>query len=1128
MQNTILETVYTLPLAYLDNGATASPWINPNYLLLQDTLTAESNSSQSAVADVIVANFPFNIPVGAVITGIQFKVRGYVGAITVPPASLSFFGVNTLPTTPEYYPYIAPFTGFTQGMADYTFGGTSYLFNRAWTVDEINNFKLQLVAAGDVFIDDVQVQIFYYIPAASSPVVPPSSFCLTCESPLQGVEYFLARAMNGTDTKAYVYNFNFADGTPIQMSDLGACGGVIDVVLDEGETAENGNNFMENAQIIGITRIPNGPTDLVELDFGNITNRGLGFKTPYTHVIGLVSPHSVNAKLIISNNAPFESKHLRSCQAGVVFSRPIHVQYNGVDVVFPAEKFNFTGGGVNVIVDPFDPTKAIINIPGNSTIPPVVVGTGSGTSGTTQVTSLTFPLTTSGVNRGVLVQISTEQLATVSSVTFNGVALTQVVASTNVPANLRQEEWFLVAPFLGTANVVITLSTAAYISAGAEAIVGVDQATPIGATQTATAVSLAPSLVLITTRDNSLVFDGLATAQTPILYTVGPGQVVNWAIFAATSTRQGASSYEPSGTFPDNVTMSWTITQNTRWLLTAVEILGITPPSSGDELVKVSGADTTAGFLQPKLNIHSSDLSVTVTETITNPGANEILDVDITGAGGGGTTPFSINQVAHGFAVGDIIRPTTAQWTLSVGTSSGPTDLSSEKWAQVTVVTDANNFVALPLDGIRQQAVGIVALVAGFAGGDPVFVDPTTPGAITNVDPTAVGTVSAPIGYVEADAVGTPISLLTTNYRNYLNAAPSPSGGNMVVMNGITTKDTADASVVQLISHGLGSLPSKATLTFLARTGATSNTIYNAVLTYNGTTASVVGLAFINGQLRDMAATDITLFGSNTGNETEFQTGVITWDATNIIITWTKTNAPTGVVNILWEAETGGGSSLYTVNADETISSWFTTPILAPFTGSAGTESPWTVSGTWTQSANGSSCTSTIAMSAFAPLTNLLGGVAFGPLTFDPTTSLRMKWAAILPIGFDVSGGGAYRSAFNGFSENGTTDSGDITDTGIRRVGFGTYDGDLYAIACDNVAITATNLGAYASPISQLYEIILNGTTSALFYINGVLVATISTDLPTTASILIQTVMANSAGTSETLVQSHFTLSQEL
>lgn len=115
-----------------------------------------------------------------------------------------------------------------------------------------------------------------------------------------------------------------------------------------------------------------------------------------------------------------------------------------------------------------------------------------------------------------------------------------------------------------------------------------------------------------------------------------------------------------------------------------------------------------------------------------------------------------------------------------------------------------------------------------------------------------------------------------------------------------TTKSLADASTTQNIAHGLGVIPNKIKLTFISNFGTTSPGGI-AVFTYIGTTKSVVGYVFSNGALRDMAGTDIILYEA--GNNTQFQTGVISKDATNIIITWTKTNSPTGTYGILVEAE---------------------------------------------------------------------------------------------------------------------------------------------------------------------------------------------------------------------------------
>lgn len=156
------------------------------------------------------------------------------------------------------------------------------------------------------------------------------------------------------------------------------------------------------------------------------------------------------------------------------------------------------------------------------------------------------------------------------------------------------------------------------------------------------------------------------------------------------------------------------------------------------------------------------------------------------------------------------------------------------------------------------------------------------------------------------DIAASQIVTVTYDGTNFVLQNPTATASTNpylgIYTNGVTTKQTADASTTQNIAHGLGTTPKKIRITFIAPNG-TNSPLGTAVLAYNGTTKSVVGFAFINGANRDMSGTDIILYGTSTGNQGEFQTGVVTWDTTNIIITWTKTNSPTGTWNILWEAE---------------------------------------------------------------------------------------------------------------------------------------------------------------------------------------------------------------------------------
>ncbi len=1019
--STITTTGYKLPTSIISNGqTTGNEWSNPNNALLVDGDVAVSNPNNTA-SDFILGNYNFNLPQDAVITGIEMKVIGYRGAQTSPVITLTPYAVDNTSGTDLFYPYVTPFTGLTETNAEYVLGSSTYLFATSWTPDQINNLKLQMIANGNISLDCVLVNVYYYIPDPITPPVVTGDSCTDCNSTIQAQTFYLARAFKAGDTKAYLKSFNYPDGTPIQYEDLGSCGGYLNFVFDQGKAkTDQSQNFEENARCAVWTVLPSG---IVELDFVALTNRGRQFHTPNAHDADLLSDHDANSEVIISNNSDYENRRLQRCHIGSIVSAPIVVQDESVDIVNPASTLDFQGGGVSVAVDGTDPAKAIITIAGvGGTTPPGLDDESDATSGSTQVPTLTWNHTCSGVNRLLTVEVSMEAGKTVTGITYNGVAMTLVPTATASTGTVRTEIWKIVAPAVGTNAIVVTFSANSYCSAGAQSWVGVDQTTSTGTVQTGTGTSLTPSLVLATTYDNSIIVDGLSTAQTPILYTKGAGQSENWHRTANTDTRQGGGSYELSGSAPDNVTMSWAITQNTPWALVAVEIKGITSPTPVSSPITVE--DEGVAVDTNVTNMDFVGAGVTVTQT--SPGHVEI-DIPGGGTGTGNALQETVTQTAHGFSTDDVLRSngTDGEYT----TAQADTPANADVVGFVVSVTNANEFV-IGTGGF----FNLTALPGGAVAGDNLWLDETTAGALSLTEPTTAGTVSQPLARVidastklvfwnnwrGIENQATPISTgasavfangvdtvpmtnttVTTithnlgaipsriiinsisyvnngtgqqgilngngfydaNGQSVVNMAVSPTagqypfsdassvmaygtsagvsssaaisnvtsttfditttgtvangiwvvnyavesgGGNVLgeYTNGVTTKDTSAASVVQNIPHGLSAIPKKIKITFMAPAiGASGTNLYQAVLAYNGTTSSVVGRAFINGANRDMSGTDIILYGPTSGNQTEFQTGVVTFDATNIIITWTKTNSPTGIVGMMWEAE---------------------------------------------------------------------------------------------------------------------------------------------------------------------------------------------------------------------------------
>lgn len=796
MDNIIQNTNWLLPTTVISNGAvTGNPWSNPNNLLLVDGDVAESNPNETA-SDIIVGNYNVNLPQNAVITGIQLQVIGYRGGQTTPPITLTPTAVDNTTGTDIFYPYITPFTGFTPDLATYILGGPNYLFATSWTPDMINNFKLQLLANGDIYIDSVLLQVFYYIPSEPIPPTPTPGVCVDCSSPVQLPVMYLALPFKANDRYAYLQNMNYANGTPFSYSDIGACGGSIFFVFDPTLVNTGNSNFAENTVVNSnvFTPLPDGT---IQIDFGDISfSRGLQFHTPYAPDSNLRSDHDAQAEVIISDSAPYLGTLLRTCQIGQLVSAPIQVYENGSLILKPTVKFNFTGAGQATTADLFDPTQVNINIPGlGGTTPPLIVASTSGTSFGTKVTSLAIApvLPVSGLQRGAVVNISTQQSVAVVSATVGGVSCTQEVTSTDVTHDLRNEQWLCVNPPLGDQPVVVTLSAPAWLTFGAEALAQIDTATPVGHTTSAAGTSNNPSLTFSTEYDYSIVIDGLTTGMTPILFTVGPGQGLNWMQNANTVTRQGASSVQAAGLEPDAVTMQYSMTQNTPWVYTALEIKGITsavPPSAGVASVTglqvnntdpanpiilpklcVDAADDVADYLDPKLNLHSSDTSVTITKTITNPGANEILDynfqipaVPVTTAASTGET---IHQIGHGFSDGEVLKSSGTDDEFALAQANTAADAQSI--GIVTNVPDVDHFL-ITTEGFAT----LPSLPGGAAAGNILFLDASTPGALTLTEPGA-GDVSKPVAVV-IDASTKLIYI--HNYRGIINPTGYTASGD--------------------------------------------------------------------------------------------------------------------------------------------------------------------------------------------------------------------------------------------------------------------------------------------------------------------------------------------------------------
>jgi hypothetical protein len=231
--------------------------------------------------------------------------------------------------------------------------------------------------------------------------------------------------------------------------------------------------------------------------------------------------------------------------------------------------------------------------------------------------SLTISHTTAGLNRLMLVGISmvNDELETVSSVTYSGVALTNVGVQ-NSSDDGRMEIWRLIAPPTGTYNVVITFSAPLRRAAvaGVMTFTGVHQTTPLGtfASDFRQAPLITdPPTVNVTSAANELVFDTVA-CETCTSHTVGAGQTQRWNLIETSGYPQslGAGSTEPGAA---TVTMSWTQGTADHWAIGGVSIKPAATPSV-DITVRVhhTAADGSGATL-------ITSTTTTVTSSTTDP-----------------------------------------------------------------------------------------------------------------------------------------------------------------------------------------------------------------------------------------------------------------------------------------------------------------------------------------------------------------------------------------------------------------------------------------------------------------------------------------------------------------------------
>ena len=172
---------------------------------------------------------------------------------------------------------------------------------------------------------------------------------------------------------------------------------------------------------------------------------------------------------------------------------------------------------------------------------------------------VTVSHTTSGSDR-LLVVCAQVYTQTVTGITYAGTSMTLATSVAN--GNFLTYLYYLANPALGADNVVITFNASGgqHYSASINSYTGVDQTTPLDATNTATGSSTTGGTVTVTTvADNCWVVDSLIRnewGQSGI--TVGAGQTERYNTLVGGYGYYGGTSDEGPKTPAGDVVMNWT------------------------------------------------------------------------------------------------------------------------------------------------------------------------------------------------------------------------------------------------------------------------------------------------------------------------------------------------------------------------------------------------------------------------------------------------------------------------------------------------------------------------------------------------------------------------------------------
>ena len=205
--------------------------------------------------------------------------------------------------------------------------------------------------------------------------------------------------------------------------------------------------------------------------------------------------------------------------------------------------------------------------------------------------------------------------------------------------------------------------------------------------------------------------------------------------------------------------------------------------------------------------------------------------------------------------------------------------------------------------GNDTYVITVAPVPAAYVTGQRFYFKPDTAntGAATlNVNSLGAKSILRPDGSALAngDIAANQIVGVSYDGTNFLMNTPVANAPKFA--HGVDTRTGDAASGTQNIAHGLGRAPRFVNITALKSLGANSQQAHSAGSYDGSSTASI----WVSGATATASGTDTTntvYIEDSSGNS---QAAVVTVDATNIILTWTKTGTPSNAtIKLLWKAQ---------------------------------------------------------------------------------------------------------------------------------------------------------------------------------------------------------------------------------